>query len=175
MSEVRRAAIGVAAVLLGGCETDDVPCTTPEIVFKNFSLPSYELTFVRSGQTLEQALQDRSASVRCPGDSGPPRDDADACYSGPNADFSFLYDCRNEEFFVIGAVQVLMRIPDATGASVERQVEAPKCPCDGYAELYVAQVPEGAQSGSAQNVLQDGDSCRPGNKRTTIFEADSCR
>ncbi len=66
MSEVRRTVCRFAVVLLVGCETDDLPCTTPEIeaVFKNFSLPRYELTFVRSGQTLEQALQDPSLTGR---------------------------------------------------------------------------------------------------------------
>jgi hypothetical protein len=167
-------------VLLVGCPSnpyEEPRCTSPEIdvVFKNFSLPSYELTFVRSGQTLERAMRDPSARVTCPGDGGPNPADRDACYSGPNADFEFVYQCRNEAFFVIGAVQVLIRVPDASGASVERLVEALRCPCDGYAELYEAPLPEDTQTGSAPKILQDGGSCSSGRNRSTLFEADSCR
>jgi hypothetical protein len=167
-------------VLLVGCPSnpyEEPRCTSPEIdvVFKNFSLPSYELTFVRSGQTLERAMRDPSARVTCPGTGGPRPSDPDACYTGPNADFELTYDCRDEEFFVNGAVQVLIRIPDEAGASVEQLIEASKCPCDGYAELYVAELSVDTQMAPARKILQDGDSCSPDNKRTTLFEADSCR
>lgn len=172
-----------AVVLAVGCGSSGhpieppPPCTAPsiEVVFKNFSLQSYELILVKSGQTLERALRDTSARATCPGTGGPRPSDPDACYTGPNADFELTYDCRHDEFFVNGAVQVLIRIPDEAGASVEQLVEAPKCPCDGYAELYVAQVPEDTQTGSTRKFLQDGDSCVPGNKRTSLLEADSCR
>ena len=176
MSEVRRAAIGVAAVLLVGCYEDDVPCTAPDVEarFINFTLPSDELTFVGSGRSFEQALQDPMARVTCPAAS-PAKEAEEFCYSGPNADFDFDFACTERSFYVRGAVQVQLRVPDNTVDGIELRLDGRRCPCDAYAELYLAEPPDDVQSASAQEILQDGSLCRPGNTRTTLYEGEPCK